>query len=77
MGLKSKEYQKLLEPMTEELVAMARWAKASGARIVVIFEGRDTAGKGGAIGAVRHALNPRQCRTVALSKPSEEDLQGL
>ena len=73
MGLKSKEYQKLLEPMTEELVAMARWAKASGARIVVIFEGRDTAGKGGAIGAVRHALNPRQCRTVALSKPSEEE----
>ena len=72
MGLKGKEYSKLLKPMSEELVAMARWARVTGARIVVIFEGRDTAGKGGAIGAVRDKLNPRQCRTVALSKPSEE-----
>lgn len=74
MALKGKEYRKLLEPMTEELVAMARWAKATDARIVVIFEGRDTAGKGGAIRAVRDKLNPRQCRTVALSKPSEDEL---
>ena len=73
MGLKGKDYRKLLEPMTEELVGMARWARTTGARIVVIFEGRDTAGKGGAIGAVRESLNPRQCRTVALSKPSEEE----
>lgn len=72
--LKGKEYRELLEPMTEELVAMARWARATGARIVVLFEGRDTAGKGGAITAVRDKLNPRQCRTVALSKPSEEEL---
>ena len=71
MGLKGKEYTKLLKPMSEELVAMARWARTTGARIVVIFEGRDTAGKGGAIGAVRDKLNPRQCHTVALSKPSE------
>lgn len=73
MGLKGKEYRKLLAPMTEELVGMARWAKATGARIMVIFEGRDTAGKGGAIGAVSDKLNPRQCRTVALSKPSEDE----
>ena len=73
MGLKGKDYRKLLEPMTEELVSMARWARTTGARIVVIFEGRDTAGKGGAIGAVRGKLNPRQCRTVALSKPSEDE----
>ena len=73
MGLKGKEYSKLLKPMSEELVAMARWARNTGARIVVIFEGRDTAGKGGAIGAVRDKLNPRQCRTIALSKPSEEE----
>jgi len=73
MGLKGKEYSKLLKPMSEELVAMARWARTTGARIVVIFEGRDTAGKGGAIGAVRDKLNPRQCRTIALSKPSEEE----
>ena len=73
MGLKGKEYRELLEPMTEELVAMARWARMTDARIVVIFEGRDTAGKGGAIRAVRDKLNPRQCRTVALSKPSEDE----
>lgn len=73
MGLKGKEYRKLLEPMTEELVGMARWARTTGARIVVLFEGRDTAGKGGAIRAVRDKLNPRQCRTVALSKPSDDE----
>jgi len=73
MGLKGKDYRKALEPMTEELVGMARWARTSGARIVVLFEGRDTAGKGGAIRAVRDKLNPRQCRTVALGKPSDEE----
>ncbi|HKX79170.1 MAG TPA: polyphosphate kinase 2 [Novosphingobium sp.] len=71
--LKRKDYDALLEPMEEELVAMARWAAATGARIVVLFEGRDTAGKGGAIGAVAERLNPRQCRTVALSAPSERE----
>ena len=72
MGLKGKDYRKLLEPMTEELVGMARWARTTGARIVVLFEGRDTAGKGGAIRAVRDKLNPRQCYTVALGKPTED-----
>jgi polyphosphate kinase 2 len=71
--LKGKEYRRALEPLTAELVGMARWAKATGARIVVLFEGRDTAGKGGAIRAVRDRLDPRQCRTVALSKPSEDE----
>jgi len=73
MGLKGKDYRKLLDPMTEELVGMARWARTTGARIVVLFEGRDTAGKGGAIRAVRDKLNPRQCRTVALGKPTEDE----
>lgn len=73
MGLKSKEYRRLLEPLTEELVGMARWARTTGARIVVLFEGRDTAGKGGAIRAVRDKLNPRQCRTVALGKPTDAE----
>ncbi|QIQ87317.1 polyphosphate kinase 2 [Erythrobacter sp.] len=72
--LKGKEYRKALEPLTRELVGMARWARATGARIVVLFEGRDTAGKGGAIRAFRDRLDPRQCRTVALSKPSEDEL---
>lgn len=73
MGMKRDAYEAALEPLTHELVSMARWAKASGARIVVLFEGRDTAGKGGAITAVREKLNPRQCRTVALSKPTEAE----
>lgn len=73
MGMKRKDYEAALEPLTLELVSMARWVKLMGARIVVIFEGRDTAGKGGAISAVRHALNPRQCRTVALPKPTEAE----
>ncbi|MFL0354990.1 polyphosphate kinase 2 [Erythrobacter sp. GH1-10] len=73
MALKGKEYRRLLEPLTEELVGMARWARTTGARIVVLFEGRDTAGKGGAITAVRDKLNPRQCRTVALGKPTDDE----
>jgi len=73
MGIKRKDYEEALAPLTLELVSMARWAKATGARIVVLFEGRDTAGKGGAITAVREKLNPRQCRTVALSKPTEAE----
>ena len=71
--LKRTKYEKLIEPMSGELVAMARWAAATGARIVVLFEGRDTAGKGGAIRAVSEKLNPRQCRIVALAKPSERE----
>ena len=71
--IKRKQYEDLLEPLEEELVAMARWARATGARIVVLFEGRDTAGKGRAIRAVSEPLNPRQCRIVALSKPTEAE----
>lgn len=73
MGMKRKDYEAALEPLSLELVSMARWAKATGARILVLFEGRDTAGKGGAITAVRDKLNPRQCRTVALPKPTEAE----
>src|SRR5262245_15618000 len=72
-ALKRKRYEQLLEPMQEELVAMARWVAATGQRLCILFEGRDTAGKGGAIKAVGDKLNPRQCRTVALGKPSEAE----
>ncbi len=71
--LKKKDYEAALEPLQEELVGMARWAKATDARIVVLFEGRDTAGKGGAIRTLSSRLNPRQCRTVALGPPSERE----
>ena len=71
--MKRNHYEELLEPMQAELVAMARWVAASGQRLLVLFEGRDTAGKGGAIQAVASRLNPRQCRTVALPKPSEAE----
>ena len=71
--LKRKEYEDLLDPLEEELVGMARWARVTGQRIVVLFEGRDTAGKGGAIRAVSQRLNPRQCRIVALAKPTEAE----
>lgn len=74
MGIKRKDYEAALAPLTLELASMARWVKASGARVVVLFEGRDTAGKGGAITAVRDSLNPRQCRTVALGKPTEAEM---
>ena len=71
--LKGKRYEELLEPLEQQLVAMARWAKATDARICVLFEGRDTAGKGGAIKAVSERLNPRQCHVVALPKPTEQE----
>jgi polyphosphate kinase 2 len=66
-------YDKLVAPMQAELVGMARWIAATGQRVCVLFEGRDTAGKGGAIRDIAEKLNPRQCRTVALSKPSEAE----
>jgi polyphosphate kinase 2 len=69
--LKRKKFEKQLAELDAELVAMARWVAVSGARVVILFEGRDTAGKGGAIQAVSDHLNPRQCKVVALAKPSE------
>lgn len=71
--LKRKDYEAVLEPLQVELNAMARWLQHTGKRLVVLFEGRDTAGKGGAISAIAECLNPRQCHVVALSKPSERE----
>ena len=71
--MKRKEYEALLEPMQVELTRMARWAKATGQRILVLVEGRDTAGKGGVIKAISEHINPRQCRVVALPKPTERE----
>jgi len=71
--LKKKEYHHALEAMQRELVGLARWVEQTGARVVVLFEGRDSAGKGGAIGAIREHLNPRQVRVFALGKPTERE----
>jgi polyphosphate kinase 2 len=71
--LKRKEYEAQLAKLQQELVAAARWLQHGGKRLVVLFEGRDTAGKGGAIDAIRAHLNPRQCRVVALPKPTERE----
>ncbi len=71
--LKRKQYEEQLEPLQRELAMMARWAANTGQRILVLIEGRDTAGKGGVIDAISAHINPRQCRTVALPKPSERE----
>ncbi len=72
-GLGHKAYRALLEPMQEELSGVARWAASTGARVLVLFEGRDTSGKTGVIHAISEKLNPRQVRTVALHTPSARE----
>ena len=62
-------YEAELYRLQVELVRMQEWVRAEGARIVVIFEGRDAAGKGGTISRVMQYLNPRICRIVALPAP--------
>jgi polyphosphate kinase 2 len=72
-SLTEQEYLELLSPMAKELAAMARWVAETGQRMVIVFEGRDTAGKGGSIDMFARVLNPRQCRVVALPSPSERE----
>ena len=68
--LNRPEYEKLLKPLGRELVALSRWVGETKQRIVILFEGRDTAGKGGSIDMFARVLNPRQCRVVALPTPT-------
>ena len=68
-----KPYERELLRLQSELVQMQEWVTTSGARLVVVFEGRDAAGKGGAIKRVTEFLNPRICRIVALPKPSNRE----
>ena len=67
------DYLEKLAPLQLELNQMARWVQYSGQRLLVVIEGRDTAGKGGVITAIGDTLSPRQCRTVALPKPTERE----
>ena len=71
--LSSKAYEKELGRMHIELVKLQNWVKAKGLRVVVIFEGRDAAGKGGTIKRIIEPLNPRGCRVVALSVPNDRE----
>lgn len=71
--LKNKAYTKELRKLQEELCKMQEWVKHKGLRIVVIFEGRDAAGKGGTIKAITERVSPRVFRTVALPAPSDRE----
>ena len=71
--MKEKEYQHELRRLHGELVAMQEWVKDTGAKICVVFEGRDTAGKGGTIKAITERVSPRTFRVVALSAPTERE----
>ncbi len=71
--LKRKHYQKALADFQVELVKMQKWISTQGLKVVLIFEGRDAAGKGGAITRITQSLNPRICRVVALAKPTERE----
>lgn len=71
--LASKIYNKELEKLQIELVKLQAWIQHKGLKVVVIFEGRDAAGKGGTIKRITESLNPRYCRVVALGKPTERE----
>ena len=71
--LKRKQYEAKLDELHMELVKMQYWIKATGKKLVILVEGRDAAGKGGAIKCVAEPLNPRGCRIVALGKPSDTE----
>jgi polyphosphate kinase 2 len=71
--LKRKPYERELARLQEELVKMSEWVNDTGARVVVIFEGRDAAGKGGTIKRITEHVNPRIVRHVALPKPTERE----
>jgi polyphosphate kinase 2 len=71
--LKRKDYEREMRILHGELVAMQEWVKASGAKICVVFEGRDTAGKGGTIRRITERVSPRVFRVVALPAPTERE----
>ena len=71
--MKREDYDSTLEALQVELVKVQFWLQATGKRVMAVFEGRDAAGKGGAIFATRAYLNPRYARVVALTKPTETE----
>ena len=75
--LKRKEYEKALRELQVELCALQDWVKEEGARIIVVFEGRDAAGKGGVIKAITERVSHRVFRVVALPAPSDREKTQL
>jgi polyphosphate kinase 2 len=71
--MKQKEYQHELRRLHAELVAVQEWVKGTGAKVCIVFEGRDTAGKGGTIKAITERVSPRVFRVVALPAPTERE----
>ena len=71
--VKTKDYERELARLQEELVRLQRWIRHKGLKVVVIFEGRDAAGKGGVIKRITERLNPRVARVVALGTPSDRE----
>ena len=71
--MKRKEFEDALEPLQLELVKLQEWVKMTGAKVCVIFEGRDTAGKGGVIKRITERTSPRVFRVVALPSPTERE----
>jgi len=71
--LKRKEYTNELQRLQAELCHLQAWVKAKGLRIIVVFEGRDGAGKGGTIKAITERVSPRVFRVVALPAPSDRE----
>jgi polyphosphate kinase len=71
--MKRKEYEREMRRLHGQLVALQEWVKASGAKICIVFEGRDTAGKGGTIRRITERVSPRVFRVVALPAPTERE----
>ena len=71
--IKNNFYESELSKLQIELVKMQEWIRHKGMRVVVLFEGRDAAGKGGSIKRITQSLSPRVCRVVALPAPTERE----
>ncbi len=71
--LKTKPYEREMRRLHGELVAMQEWVKATGAKVCIVFEGRDTAGKGGTIKRITERVSPRVFKVVALSAPTDRE----
>ncbi|HXW81097.1 MAG TPA: polyphosphate kinase 2 [Acidimicrobiales bacterium] len=73
LPMKRKEYEREMRSLQAELVALQEWVKTAGAKLCIVFEGRDTAGKGGTIKRITERVSPRVFRVVALSAPTDRE----